>query len=121
MAVWFGATERKLQHSQFEYTSDPNVTSVSPTKSFLRCWTKGMAAWCGVGGSLQAQYWGRGFVGLYVGAVTPPLLVGGTPTQFLAGPGSRLHEWLSGCVAVEAVRFGSVARIWTWCRRRGSE
>ncbi|XP_054450706.1 plexin-B1 [Pteronotus mesoamericanus] len=35
VAVWFGATERKLQHSQFEYTSDPNVTSVGPTKSFL--------------------------------------------------------------------------------------
>ncbi|XP_053525163.1 plexin-B1 isoform X4 [Artibeus jamaicensis] len=35
VAVWFGATERKLQHSQFEYTSDPNVTSVGPTKSFF--------------------------------------------------------------------------------------
>ncbi|XP_066207914.1 plexin-B1 isoform X2 [Saccopteryx leptura] len=35
VAVWFGATERKLQHSQFEYTSDPNVTSAGPTKSFL--------------------------------------------------------------------------------------
>uniref|UniRef100_A0A8C2SCM3 Sema domain-containing protein n=1 Tax=Capra hircus TaxID=9925 RepID=A0A8C2SCM3_CAPHI len=35
VAVWFGAAERRLQHSQFEYTSDPNVTSASPTKSFL--------------------------------------------------------------------------------------
>ncbi|KAF6313315.1 plexin B1 [Rhinolophus ferrumequinum] len=35
VAVWFGATERRLQHSQFEYTSDPNVTSAGPTKSFL--------------------------------------------------------------------------------------
>lgn len=41
VAVWFGATERKLQHSQFEYTSDPNITSAGPTKSFLRCWVKG--------------------------------------------------------------------------------
>jgi hypothetical protein len=37
VAVWFGATERRLQHGQFKYTSDPNVTSASPTKSFLRC------------------------------------------------------------------------------------
>lgn len=44
VAVWFGATERRLQHSQFEYTSDPNVTSAGPTKSFLRYWAKGMAA-----------------------------------------------------------------------------
>ena len=44
VAVWFGAAERRLQHSLFEYTSDPNVTSASPTKSFLRCWAKGMAA-----------------------------------------------------------------------------
>ncbi|OWK02774.1 hypothetical protein Celaphus_00010583 [Cervus elaphus hippelaphus] len=44
VAVWFGAAERRLQHSQFEYTSDPNVTSASPTKSFLRCWAKGTAA-----------------------------------------------------------------------------
>ncbi|GAB5568031.1 plexin-B3 isoform X2 [Prionailurus iriomotensis] len=35
VAVWFGAAERRLRHSQFEYTSDPNVTSASPTKSFL--------------------------------------------------------------------------------------
>uniref|UniRef100_A0A3Q2I4A3 Plexin-B1 n=1 Tax=Equus caballus TaxID=9796 RepID=A0A3Q2I4A3_HORSE len=35
VAVWFGATERRLQHSQFEYTSDPNITSAGPTKSFL--------------------------------------------------------------------------------------
>ncbi|XP_007533648.1 plexin-B1 isoform X1 [Erinaceus europaeus] len=35
VSVWFGATERRLQHSQFEYTSDPNITSAGPTKSFL--------------------------------------------------------------------------------------
>lgn len=56
VAVWFGATERRLQHSQFEYTADPNVTSAGPTKSFLRCWAKGLAAWhvlAWSGGSLQ--------------------------------------------------------------------
>lgn len=47
VTVWFGATKRRLQHSQFEYTSDPNVTSAGPTKSFLRCWAEGMAAWHG--------------------------------------------------------------------------
>uniref|UniRef100_A0A8C9MAD2 Plexin-B1 n=1 Tax=Panthera tigris altaica TaxID=74533 RepID=A0A8C9MAD2_PANTA len=45
VAVWFGAAERRLQHSQFEYTSDPNVTSASPTKSFLsggrKIWVRG--------------------------------------------------------------------------------
>ncbi|XP_012915945.2 plexin-B1 isoform X1 [Mustela putorius furo] len=45
VAVWFGATERRLQHSQFEYTSDPNVTSAGPTKSFLsggrKIWVRG--------------------------------------------------------------------------------
>nr|KAF6420993.1 plexin B1 [Molossus molossus] len=45
VAVWFGATERKLQHSQFEYTSDPNITSAGPTKSFLsggrEIWVRG--------------------------------------------------------------------------------
>ncbi|XP_022353448.1 LOW QUALITY PROTEIN: plexin-B1 [Enhydra lutris kenyoni] len=45
VAVWFGATERRLQHSQFEYTSDPNITSASPTKSFLsggrKIWVRG--------------------------------------------------------------------------------
>ncbi|XP_013015186.2 plexin-B1 isoform X2 [Cavia porcellus] len=35
VTVWFGATERKLQHGQFSYTADPNVTSAGPTKSFL--------------------------------------------------------------------------------------
>uniref|UniRef100_G3TMS5 Plexin-B1 n=1 Tax=Loxodonta africana TaxID=9785 RepID=G3TMS5_LOXAF len=35
VAVWFGATERRLQHSQFQYTSDPNITSAGPAKSFL--------------------------------------------------------------------------------------
>nr|XP_012323057.1 plexin-B1 isoform X2 [Aotus nancymaae] len=35
VAVWFGATERRLQHGQFKYTSDPNITSAGPTKSFL--------------------------------------------------------------------------------------
>ncbi|XP_073916105.1 plexin-B1 isoform X1 [Castor canadensis] len=45
VAVWFGATERRLQHGQFKYTSDPNVTSASPTKSFLsggrEIWVRG--------------------------------------------------------------------------------
>uniref|UniRef100_A0A8C4LSN1 Plexin B1 n=1 Tax=Equus asinus asinus TaxID=83772 RepID=A0A8C4LSN1_EQUAS len=45
VAVWFGATERRLQHSQFEYTSDPNITSAGPTKSFLsggrEIWVRG--------------------------------------------------------------------------------
>ncbi|KAL0599833.1 Plexin-B1 [Plecturocebus cupreus] len=35
VAVWFGATERRLQHGQFKYTFDPNITSAGPTKSFL--------------------------------------------------------------------------------------
>ncbi|XP_027625116.1 plexin-B1 [Tupaia chinensis] len=35
VTVWFGAAERRLQHGQFQYTSDPNVTSASPAKSFL--------------------------------------------------------------------------------------
>lgn len=58
VAVWFGAAERRLHHSQFEYTSDPNVTSAGPAKSFLRCWAEGMAAWHAVGRSLQLQYMG---------------------------------------------------------------
>lgn len=37
VTVLFGTTERKLQHGQFKYTSDPNITSVGPAKSFLRC------------------------------------------------------------------------------------
>uniref|UniRef100_G1SGF5 Plexin-B1 n=1 Tax=Oryctolagus cuniculus TaxID=9986 RepID=G1SGF5_RABIT len=45
VAVWFGATERKLQQGQFKYTSDPNVTSAGPTKSFLsggrEIWVRG--------------------------------------------------------------------------------
>uniref|UniRef100_A0A4X1T2M0 Plexin B1 n=1 Tax=Sus scrofa TaxID=9823 RepID=A0A4X1T2M0_PIG len=45
VTVWFGATKRRLQHSQFEYTSDPNVTSAGPTKSFLsggrEIWVRG--------------------------------------------------------------------------------
>lgn len=36
VAVWFGNTERRLQHGQFKYTLDPNITSVGPTKSFFR-------------------------------------------------------------------------------------
>ncbi|XP_008056443.1 plexin-B1 [Carlito syrichta] len=35
VTVWFGATERRLQHGQFKYTSDPSITSAGPTKSFL--------------------------------------------------------------------------------------
>ncbi|KAM6169751.1 plexin-B1 [Rhynchocyon petersi] len=35
VAVWFGTTERRLRHSQFQYTSDPNITSAGPAKSFL--------------------------------------------------------------------------------------
>ncbi|XP_054991160.1 plexin-B1 isoform X2 [Sorex araneus] len=45
VSVWFGAAVRRLQHSQFEYTSDPNVTSAGPTKSFLsggrEMWVRG--------------------------------------------------------------------------------
>eukprot|EP00070_Physeter_catodon_P034326 XP_028341220.1 plexin-B1 isoform X11 [Physeter catodon] len=45
VAVWFGAAERRLHHSQFEYTSDPNVTSAGPAKSFLsggrEIWVRG--------------------------------------------------------------------------------
>nr|XP_058932952.1 plexin-B1 isoform X1 [Kogia breviceps] len=45
VAVWFGAAERRLHHSQFEYTSDPNVTSAGPSKSFLsggrEIWVRG--------------------------------------------------------------------------------
>ncbi|XP_053455377.1 plexin-B1 isoform X2 [Nycticebus coucang] len=45
VTVWFGATERRLQHGQFKYTSDPNVTSAGPTKSFLsggrEIWVRG--------------------------------------------------------------------------------
>ncbi|KAF3829173.1 hypothetical protein GH733_003437 [Mirounga leonina] len=45
VAVWFGATERRPQHSRFEYTSDPSVTSAGPTKSFLsggrKIWVRG--------------------------------------------------------------------------------
>lgn len=67
VTVWFGATERRLQHSQFEYTSDPNVTSAGPAKSFLRCWAKGMwqGALCmsGAGGLCRALLLvGRGAV-----------------------------------------------------------
>ncbi|XP_054585691.1 plexin-B1 [Eptesicus fuscus] len=35
VAVWFGATERRLPHGGFEYTPDPNVTSAGPARSFL--------------------------------------------------------------------------------------
>ncbi|XP_007953477.1 plexin-B1 [Orycteropus afer afer] len=35
IAVWFGSAERRLRHSQFQYTSDPNITSAGPAKSFL--------------------------------------------------------------------------------------
>ncbi|XP_004676267.1 PREDICTED: plexin-B1 isoform X2 [Condylura cristata] len=45
VSVWFGATERRLHHSQFEYTADPNITSAGPTKSFLsggrEIWARG--------------------------------------------------------------------------------
>ncbi|PNI80857.1 PLXNB1 isoform 5 [Pan troglodytes] len=45
VAVWFGATERRLQHGQFKYTLDPNITSAGPTKSFLsggrEIWVRG--------------------------------------------------------------------------------
>lgn len=54
VAVWFGATERRLQHSRFEYTSDPNVTSAGPTKSFLRCWA-GCCMACAGGGGVVLQ------------------------------------------------------------------
>lgn len=64
VAVRFGATERRLQHSPFEYTLDPNITSAGPTKSFLRCWAKGVAAWHVAGRSLRVQYPGglQGFL-----------------------------------------------------------
>ncbi|XP_037706109.1 plexin-B1 [Choloepus didactylus] len=35
VAVWFGATERRLRQGWFEYTLDPNITSAGPAKSFL--------------------------------------------------------------------------------------
>ncbi|XP_076985529.1 plexin-B1 [Tamandua tetradactyla] len=35
VAVWFGATERRLRQGWFEYTLDPNVTSAGPATSFL--------------------------------------------------------------------------------------
>nr|XP_054406805.1 plexin-B1 isoform X3 [Pongo abelii] len=45
VAVWFGATERRLQRGQFKYTFDPNITSAGPTKSFLsggrEIWVRG--------------------------------------------------------------------------------
>lgn len=45
VTVLFGATERRLQHGQFKYTSDPNVTSVGPSKSFFsggrEIWVRG--------------------------------------------------------------------------------
>lgn len=45
VSVWFGGAERKLLHSQFEYTPDPNVTSAGPAKSFLsggrEVWVRG--------------------------------------------------------------------------------
>nr|XP_021519155.1 plexin-B1 isoform X2 [Meriones unguiculatus] len=45
VTVWFGDTERKLQHGQFKYTSDPNVTSAGPSKSFFsggrEIWVRG--------------------------------------------------------------------------------
>lgn len=41
--VWFGATERRLQHSQFKYTADPNITSVGPAKSFFRWGAESMS------------------------------------------------------------------------------
>ncbi|XP_006893002.1 PREDICTED: plexin-B1 [Elephantulus edwardii] len=45
VSVWFGTTERRLRHSQFQYTSDPNVTSAGPSKSFLsggrEIWVRG--------------------------------------------------------------------------------
>ncbi|XP_006873702.1 PREDICTED: plexin-B1 [Chrysochloris asiatica] len=45
VAVWFGVAERRLRHSQFQYTPDPNITSASPAKSFLsggrEIWVRG--------------------------------------------------------------------------------
>ncbi|KAM9185721.1 plexin-B1 isoform 2-T2 [Dugong dugon] len=45
VSVRFGATERRLRHSQFQYTSDPNVTSAGPAKSFIsggrEIWVRG--------------------------------------------------------------------------------
>ncbi|XP_004704039.1 plexin-B1 [Echinops telfairi] len=35
VAVWFGPAERRVGHSHFQYTSDPNITSANPTRSFL--------------------------------------------------------------------------------------
>lgn len=43
VTVLFGATERRLQHGQFKYTSDPNITSVGPAKSFFRCGAQSMS------------------------------------------------------------------------------
>lgn len=63
VTVWFGATERKLQHGQFSYTADPNVTSAGPTKSFLRLGPKARVAYDRE--VLQLSYWGS--PGLCVG------------------------------------------------------
>lgn len=43
VTVLFGVTERRLQHGQFKYTSDPNITSVGPAKSFFRCGAQSMS------------------------------------------------------------------------------
>lgn len=67
VTVWFGDTERRLQHSQFKYTSDPNITSVGPTKSFFRCGAKAC-----VEGLCSSHSGGGGVLGME--AVNPFLL-----------------------------------------------
>lgn len=87
VAVWFGATERTLQHSQFKYTSNPNVTSVGPTKSFFRCGAKSMC-----GKSLKFSS-GGGCGVLGMGAVNPLLL-----TEWVMNLG--LGSWLGPSYAL---------------------
>lgn len=68
VTVWFGTTERRLQHGQFKYTWDPNVTSVGPTKSFFRCGAKA----CVESLCSSPPSGGDGVLGM--GAVNPLLL-----------------------------------------------
>lgn len=80
VAVWFGTTERTLQHGQFKYTSDPNVTSVGPTKSFFRCGAKSMC------GKSFSSHGGRGGV-LRMGAVNLGLGISWLGLGYALGPG----------------------------------
>lgn len=66
VAVWFGAAERRLHHSQFEYTHQiPMSPLLAPPRASSgagpRAWLHGMR----LGGLCSSSIWG--FVGLYVG------------------------------------------------------